>query len=251
MSTRLFDFRKEARKRSLRAGFDSASEAAKKLTISRPRWDDILTGRSPASSEEIEAIASTLNWPEIRAPLYAAAQAPGRRGARKPKVKQPPASLLRLPPGVPGDYRADVVSLGGIQLTIIGKAPAGVPLEKEEDREPITLLVEDPSRLKDCFGLWVDGDSMIGERLFDGDLAIFRPQEDANDRDVVAAVHEDRVCIKRLRRQRGKVWLESANEAFPLIAVSADERFRVIGVLELSQTNHRRKVVPFPSAKRR
>ena len=62
-----------------------------------------------------------------------------------------------------------------------------------------------------CFALRVRGDSMIGAAILDGDLVVVRPQQSADDGQIVVALLEDEATVKRFRRQRGRVWLQPEN----------------------------------------
>ena len=65
----------------------------------------------------------------------------------------------------------------------------------------------DPS----CFALRIRGDSMVNAGILDGDLVVVRPQQTADDGQIVVALLGNEATVKRLRRKRGKIWLQPEN----------------------------------------
>ena len=68
-----------------------------------------------------------------------------------------------------------------------------------------------------CFALRVRGDSMIGAGILSGDTVIIRPQETAENGQIVVALLDDSATVKRLRRDETGVWLLPENPAYPPI----------------------------------
>jgi repressor LexA len=65
------------------------------------------------------------------------------------------------------------------------------------------------------FLLEVKGDSMIDAGIHEGDLVAIHSQDEARDGEIVAVlVDDDEATVKRLRREDGKVILESENPAY-------------------------------------
>jgi repressor LexA len=100
-------------------------------------------------------------------------------------------------------------------------------LENREDELPV-----DPSIFgsKTCFALRVQGDSMIDAHIADGDLAIIRPQRQAESGQIVAVIvrnilHE--ATLKILRKTKGTAELHSANRAYPPMVFSGSQRGRI------------------------
>ena len=71
------------------------------------------------------------------------------------------------------------------------------------------------------FLLQVSGDSMTGAAIFDGDLAVIRQQDSAENGEIVAAQvlehGQAQATLKTLRRENGQTWLVPQNPAFPKI----------------------------------
>lgn len=103
------------------------------------------------------------------------------------------------------------------QIPIIGVVTAGLPILAVENREGTMSWDGDPN----CFALRVRGDSMINAAILDGDLVIVRPQQSADDGQIVVALLGDEATVKRFRCQRGRVWLQPENPNYPPIDASA------------------------------
>jgi repressor LexA len=57
---------------------------------------------------------------------------------------------------------------------------------------------------------------MVGAHITDGDFVIIRPQETARNGDIVVAQVEDNaVTLKRFFKEKGRIRLQPANDAYP------------------------------------
>lgn len=119
-------------------------------------------------------------------------------------------------------------------VPLLGRIAAGTPILAAEHVEevlplPVDLVGNDP-----VFLLEVKGDSMIGAGIFEGDLVAIRTQKEARDGEIVAAlINGEEATVKRLRRQDGKVILESENPAYePMVFTDEVELVgKVVSVL--------------------
>lgn len=112
-------------------------------------------------------------------------------------------------PSAKGRKRALVTGIRPGQIPIVGVVTAGVPILAVENQEG-TMPWNDPS----CFALRVRGDSMINAGIFSGDKVVVRPQDTADDGQIVVARIEDEATVKRLRRRNGQVWLMPENDNY-------------------------------------
>jgi repressor LexA len=126
-------------------------------------------------------------------------------------------------PGAKGRKRALVTSARPGQIPIVGVVTAGVPILAVENQEG-TLSWNDPG----CFALRVRGDSMINAGILSGDMVVVRPQQSADDGQIVVARIEDEATVKRLRRRSGEIWLMPENDNYEPI----DGRYaEIIGIV--------------------
>lgn len=128
-------------------------------------------------------------------------------------------------PGSKGKKRAIVTSVRPGQIPVVGVVTAGVPILAIENQEGTMAWDGDPS----CFALRVRGESMIGAGILDGDRVIVRPQQTAEDGQIVVARIGDEATVKRLRRKNGEIWLLPENPAFSPIDGKCAE---IIGIVK-------------------
>lgn len=140
--------------------------------------------------------------------------------------------------GTPGKKRAWklIGRPSHVSLPLVGRIAAGTPILAEENRE--NDLPVDPRLFgsEKVFALWVKGDSMIDAQIRDGDFAIIRPQNDAENGEIVAVLVEGveaEATLKVLRRKNEGLELHSANDAYrPLVFNGADRaKVRILGKL--------------------
>ena len=65
-----------------------------------------------------------------------------------------------------------------------------------------------------CFAQRVRGDSKVGAGILSGDKVVVRPQQTADDGQIVVARIGDEATVKRLRRRNGQVWLMPENDNY-------------------------------------
>lgn len=117
---------------------------------------------------------------------------------------------LLVSPGKKGCKRAIVTAQRPGHIPVVGVVTAGLPILAVENLEGSIAWEGDPT----CFALRVKGDSMVGAGILDGDLVIIRPQQSADDGQIVVARIEDEATVKRLSRKNGQIWLLPENDAY-------------------------------------
>lgn len=126
--------------------------------------------------------------------------------------------LLQIAEGK-GRKRTVVAAQRSGYIPVVGVVTAGVPILAVENREGMMAWDGDP----ECFALRVRGDSMIGAGILDGDKVVIRPQQTAEDGQIVVARIEDEATVKRLSRRDNQVWLLPENPAYDPIDGSQAE----------------------------
>lgn len=100
-------------------------------------------------------------------------------------------------------------------VPVLGRIAAGTPILAAEHVEEVMTLPTDLVGDGPVFLLEVKGDSMVDAGIHEGDLVCVRRQPDALDGEIVAALIDDEeATVKRLRREQGKVILESENPRY-------------------------------------
>ena len=119
----------------------------------------------------------------------------------------------------------------GRPVPLVGRVPAGPPDFSDENIEDLVLLDERIAKGEDVFAVRVNGDSMVDAGINDGDIAIVRPNATPQIGDVVVALLDDEVTLKRYARAGENIVLKPENEAYPVIEISShkDKNVRIIG----------------------
>ena len=110
-----------------------------------------------------------------------------------------------------------MVPRGTIRIPLLGNIAAGAPLVAEENIEEYINVPHSMSRHSSdaLFALRVTGDSMRDAGIVDGDTAIIKRQQTANNGDIVVALLEDEATLKYFYRDsRFKFRLVPANPAY-------------------------------------
>lgn len=129
-------------------------------------------------------------------------------------------------PGAPVGDATD-----SVQLPLYGRIAAGTPIEALRDHSSSIAVPADLLKKGDHYALEVDGDSMVGAGILDGDTIIIERCETAeNGTIIVALVDSSEVTLKRLRRKGDSVALEPANPAYET-RIFGPDRVRVQGRL--------------------
>ncbi|MBI2568821.1 MAG: transcriptional repressor LexA [Candidatus Schekmanbacteria bacterium] len=118
-----------------------------------------------------------------------------------------------------------------IELPLLGVIAAGAPIEAVAGHELFEVPASLVPRAKRCYCLRVQGDSMIGDHICDGDVVIIEDRAEArNGETVVALVRGREATLKRLFRLGEAVSLVAANPHVPTLVLAADD-VRVQGVV--------------------
>ncbi len=132
---------------------------------------------------------------------------------------------LLLSPNSKGRKRSIVTNVRPGQIPVVGVVTAGMPILAVENQEGTMAWDGDPG----CFALRVRGDSMINAGILSGDHVVVRPQQTANDGQIVVARIGDEATVKRLKLTGGQVWLMPENENYaPIDGTEAE----IIGLVK-------------------
>lgn len=117
---------------------------------------------------------------------------------------------IKLLPSVAERLHSDV-----FRVPVLGAIPAGGPVITEESIES-WVNVEHP-RLKNAEGVFVlrvTGNSMIDAGIFEGDHVIVDSKKSPRERDIVAALVDGGVTIKRFVKKDGMPYLRAENPEY-------------------------------------
>ncbi len=135
---------------------------------------------------------------------------------------------------IPGGSRAIEIlgfSLGDvIRIPIVGRVRAGKPILAIENVEGYLHFDRNLLSSEDVFLLRVQGDSMIGAHIQDGDFALVKPQSNAENGEIVVALIEDEATIKRIFKERDLIRLEPANPNMePIVVKKGEKKVTIVG----------------------
>jgi repressor LexA len=106
------------------------------------------------------------------------------------------------------------VIAGSIAVPLLGSIRAGIPEEQTEHMD--RMLMVDQTILANSsghrlFALQVNGESMEGRGIQDGDLVIADTDEDPGEGDIVVALIDGKNTLKTLARQKNHFFLKAEN----------------------------------------
>ena len=128
-------------------------------------------------------------------------------------IRLTPAAMLASGSG--GDVLARGVDPVANAIPVIGEIAAGGPIEAYQDVSEAVNVPDLINTSSSTYLLRVRGDSMVDAHIMDGDLVVIREQQTARDGDIVVAqVEENSVTLKRFFKERDRVRLQPANDAY-------------------------------------
>jgi repressor LexA len=144
-----------------------------------------------------------------------------RRGLLHKDATKPRAMTLSEP------------KMDGVVVPVLGKVAAGAPTLAEEHVEDYLTVPTSFAPGNDLFALKVQGDSMVGAGILDGDVVVVQSRSDAASGDIVVALlpgpAEPEATVKRLKRERNRVMLVPENPR--LEPFEMDPEGRILGTV--------------------
>jgi DNA polymerase V len=119
-----------------------------------------------------------------------------------------------------------------LQPIFMAKVPAGFPspaADYEEDKLDLNKhLIKNPAA---TFFVRVVGDSMVKAGIHDGDLLVVDRSIEPKDKNVVIAVINGELTVKRIRIRKNKLTLVAENENYKSQEINEEMEFEVWGVV--------------------
>ncbi|MBM7624131.1 transcriptional repressor LexA [Sporohalobacter salinus] len=120
-----------------------------------------------------------------------------------------------------------------VNIPLVGTVKAGKPIlaiENIEDTFPISLEYISDTNTQ-LFMLTVEGESMIEAGILDGDYVIVKQQNIAQDKDIVVALLDKEVTIKRFFKEEDHIRLQPENKTMePIVTSDVKILGKVIGI---------------------
>lgn len=119
-----------------------------------------------------------------------------------------------------------------VDIPILGRVAAGTPVMAAENHEGSLTLDASLIKNQESFALRVHGDSMMNAGILDGDLVVVRLQQGADNGDIVVALMDEEVTVKRFYRETGTIRLQPENPAMaPIYSTDVEICGKVIALV--------------------
>lgn len=119
-----------------------------------------------------------------------------------------------------------------LELPYYTSVSAGFPSPADDYEEvPLSLdsyIIRNPAT---TFFLRVEGQSMTGAGIYDGDILVVDRSLQAKSSDVIIAVLNGEFTVKRLIRDQGRFYLRPENPAYKPTEIGEHDEFQVWGVV--------------------
>jgi SOS regulatory protein LexA len=128
-------------------------------------------------------------------------------------------------------------------VPIYGQIPAGMSALTEQTIEGHVSLdtrSANLSRNRGTFALRVQGDSMIGAHIVDGDIVILEDSKEVHNGDIVAALIDGETTLKRYVLEHGRPYLKAENPRYPDLIPARELKIQGV-MISLVRKQERRK----------
>jgi repressor LexA len=142
--------------------------------------------------------------------------------------------------------RALITPVQKVRITdipIYGQIPAGMSALTEQTIEGHVSLdtrSANISKNRERFALRVQGDSMIGAHIIDGDIVILEDSKEVHNGDVVAALIDGETTLKRYVMEHGRPYLKAENPRYPNLIPARELKIQGV-MVSLVRKQERRK----------
>jgi len=111
------------------------------------------------------------------------------------------------------------------RVPVLGAIAAGVPIYASEEND---CYIACDAALRCDFALRVQGDSMTGARINDGDIVFIRSQPDVENGEIAAVVIDDEATLKRVYHIKNGLQLLSENPKYPPMIFTFEEHENIL-----------------------
>jgi repressor LexA len=117
-----------------------------------------------------------------------------------------------------------------VSLPIVGRIRAGLLHPAIEDITGHMSVDSSLIKGEGCYFLVVEGDSMINKGILHGDMVLIRPQQVADNGEIVAVMVDGDATLKQFFRERDHILLQPANPAYePIIIRPGQGEVTIVG----------------------
>lgn len=121
-----------------------------------------------------------------------------------------------------------------VNVPVVGRVTAGEPILASENIESYFPIPPEYIHNKQTFMVKVIGESMVNAGILDGDLILVEQSQIAQNGDIVIALLEDSVTVKRYFKENGHYRLQPENDFMePIIVDQLAVLGKVIGLFRV------------------
>ncbi|BBF42359.1 SOS-response repressor and protease LexA [Lachnospiraceae bacterium KM106-2] len=118
-----------------------------------------------------------------------------------------------------------------VNVPVVGTVTAGQPILAVENIEGYFPLLAEDVPNQELFMLKVKGESMINAGIFNQDKILVQRQQNADNGDIVVAMIDDSVTVKRFFKEQDHIRLQPENDTMdPIIVPTCDILGKVVGL---------------------
>ena len=132
--------------------------------------------------------------------------------------------------GLIDEMTVDQVRGGADAFDLVARIPAGAPLPVYDETRESFSVTHDFFGGGDILAIRVIGDSMSGDSIAEGDIAMIKRQSEANKGDILALRIEDEITLKRIELRGDRARLLPSNPLHEVRTVSAAQ-LEILGKL--------------------
>ena len=134
--------------------------------------------------------------------------------------------------------KAKINNIETNRIPLLGKIAAGTPIEAISNNDKFIDVPSSDHSFRECYALYVEGDSMIDEGILDGDIVIIEKKQDVKNGDIVVAlIDKEEATLKKFRKRGETIALEPANKSYKT-QIYGPDRIIVQGKLKTLVRNY-------------
>lgn len=121
----------------------------------------------------------------------------------------------------------NIIPISTKSFPLLGDIACGKPIMANEEKE---LYVEAGANIHADFCLKAKGDSMIGARIYDGDIVFIRKQEMVDNGEIAAVIIEDEATLKRVNYfpEKNLLILKAENSKYEDLVYTGEQLDHII-----------------------
>lgn len=144
------------------------------------------------------------------------------------KTEKNRSRAMEILKGVDGER---VHTAENISVPLVGRVAAGLPVLAEDNIEEYLSFPKSMLPDTGVFALRVAGESMKDAGILDGDIAVIKKCDTADNGEIVVALLEDEATLKYFYKDKKKVKLVPANSAFrPIVTDMVTIVGKLVGI---------------------